>query len=80
MASSNDTYSFTAKGTRLTNKRGNFNPSDVVTSPVVQRIRVRISNSQGLDGARITNPAASGFGKGRRTTGLGMGTDLQTDV
>lgn len=77
---SNDTYSYTAKGTRLTDKRGDFVPSDVVASAVVERIRVRVSNSQGLDGARITNPAASGFGKGRRTTGLGMGTAGQTDV
>ena len=77
---SNDTYSYTAKGTRLTDKRGNFKPSDVVASAVVQRIRVRVSNDEGLSSARITNPRASGFGKGRRTTGLGMGTAGQTDV
>lgn len=82
MASSNTPapYFFTKSGKRLTYKAGDFNPNQVVTSPVVERIRIRKSNDQGLTGSvRITNPRAALFGRARKTASLGMGGVGQMD-
>jgi len=82
MASSNTPapYFFTKRGKRLTFKAGDFNPNQVVTSPVVERIRIRKSNDQGLTGSvRITNPRASQFGRAKKTASIGMGRLGQTD-
>ncbi len=68
-----DIYFYTSKGKKLAYKRGDFSPSDVVTSPVVERIRIRQSLSGGLDSARVTNPAASNFRTSKRGASLGMG-------
>lgn len=75
-------FFYTSRGKKLPYKQGDFKASDVVTTPVVQRIRVRQSNTQGLEGSsvRVTNPAASQFGRARLTPSLGMGGVGQQDV
>lgn len=73
-----DIFFYTKSGKKLAYKRGNFSPSDVVASPVVERIRVRQSLSGGLDSAKVTNPAASNFRTSKRGASLGMGGVGQT--
>ena len=72
-------YTFTKTGKRLTDKVGDFNPNQVVTSPVVKRIRIREANDRGLAGARVTNPRVAFYGRAKRTASLGMGGVGQMD-